>query len=301
MEREDVAGMRVGVEEPGTQHLVERRPEQFLRKRGAVDTGGVDLADLRDGVAVEPLLHEDATGAQPYEHRRDANGRTLAEEQRHLVHGVGLAQKVELRSQARGELREHLTRSHTLAERGAPLRDLGEQREGSEVAFHHLGDSGALHLDHHRLAGVQPRGVRLPDGSRGERLPIELGENVVDAAIELGLERGPDDLHRLRRNPILQVGKLVDDVGRNQIDPSGRDLPELDVYATGLLEHAPKPDPDCFVRMFGPVRRRQERSEPLSTRQAQELAVAAQHCDALRHRAHGSRCRHQAGTLADCE
>ena len=216
-------GCGIGVEEAERAGPGRASNEQVLGERRAVDAGGVELRGVRDGEAVEPFLHEDAAGAQTrVDTAGTRTGRTLAEEQRHLVHGVGLAAEVELGPQAGGELLEHLARSHALPERGASLREVREQRERGEVALHDVGDAGPLHLDHHRLAGVQPGAVGLPDGGRGERLPVELGEHVVDAAAELGLEHRPDDLGRLRRNPVLQLGQLVGDVGRDAGRPGWR-------------------------------------------------------------------------------
>ena len=59
-EREDVARMRIGVEEPDPQHLLERGAQQLLGERLPVDARGVELRDLSDGEPLELLLHEEA-------------------------------------------------------------------------------------------------------------------------------------------------------------------------------------------------------------------------------------------------
>ena len=56
-------------------------------------------------------------------------------------------------------------------------------------------DVRALDLDDDRLAGAQPGAVGLADRRRGERLPVELREHLLDVGAELGLEHGP---HRSR-------------------------------------------------------------------------------------------------------
>ena len=103
---------------------------------------------------------------------------SASEQQRHLLHGVGLAAEVELGPQAAGELAEHLARSEALAERGTALRDVGQQRERSEIALDDLLDPRPLDLDDDRLAGTQPRAIRLTDRRGRERLPVELGEHL---------------------------------------------------------------------------------------------------------------------------
>ena len=56
-------GCGIGVEEPDPQDLVERRAQQLLGERVAVDAGGVEVSDLGDGEPVEALLHEEPPGA----------------------------------------------------------------------------------------------------------------------------------------------------------------------------------------------------------------------------------------------
>ena len=53
------------------------------------------------------------------------------------------------------------------------------KRERGQVALHRRLDAGPLDLDDDGLAGAQPRPVRLADRRRGERLPVELGEDVA--------------------------------------------------------------------------------------------------------------------------
>ena len=67
--------------------------------------------------------------------------------ERHLAHRVGLVTEVDLFAQTLRELGEQLTGADALAERSAPLGDVGEQCESREVALHHRLDVGPLHLD----------------------------------------------------------------------------------------------------------------------------------------------------------
>ena len=90
------------------------------------------------------------------------------------------------------------------------------------------------------LAGAQPGRVGLADRRRGERLPVELGEHLVDRGAELRLEHRLDRLARLGRDVVLELGQLIGDSGRHEVDAGGRDLADLDVDAAGLLEHGPE-------------------------------------------------------------
>ena len=243
--------------------------------------GASSCVDVGDREALEPLLHEQPAGAQvrgaPSGH---APGRRRRAERGHLDHRVGLAPEVELGPQALGELAEQVAGAEPLAERRAPLREVGEQRERGEVALHRRVDAGPLDLDDDALAGAQPGPVGLADRGRGERLPVELGEDVVDVAPSSASSTGRDALARLRRHPVLQLGQLGADVGRQEVDAGRGDLAELDVDAARLLEHPPQPDRLAVVERSTRLDACEERPEALAPGEADELAVAAEHGDA---------------------
>ena len=223
-EGEDVARVRIGVEEPDPEHLVDRGPQQLLGQRVAVEPGRVQLIDVRQGPAVELLLDEHAARAEFAVHARHPNAGARAEQHRHLFHRVGFVPEVELLAQAGRELIEHLTRSQTRAEDGAPLRDVRGERERGEVALHHFVDVRALHLHDDGLTGVQPRAVGLTDGRGREWFPVELGEDLLDLGAELGFEHRLHLLHRDGRDPVLQGAELARDLGGHEVDAGRGDL-----------------------------------------------------------------------------
>ena len=99
--------------------------------------------------------------------------------------------------------------------------------------------------------------VRLTDRGRRERLPVELGEHVVDAAAELGFQHLAGWLSVSRAaTRFCSFGQLVGDLGRDEVDAGRRDLTELDVDAAGLLEHAPQADTRVGRPCAPPGRRR---------------------------------------------
>ena len=72
-EGEHVARVGIGVEEPGPQHLVERRVQQPVGERPAVDAPVVELGAVAHRAALEPLLHEEPAGEQLAVDPRDAH------------------------------------------------------------------------------------------------------------------------------------------------------------------------------------------------------------------------------------
>ena len=86
---------------------------------------------------------------------------------------------------------------------------------------------------------------------------------------------------------------------RQQVDAGGGDLPELDVHAAGLLEHAAQAHARRFHGALGPLRGRQERSEPLLATEPDELAVPAQHGDPSTDRPNRTGSDDETGALAE--
>ena len=157
---------------------------------------------------------------------------------------------------------------------GPVLGHVSEQRQGGEVALDDLLDARTLHLDDHRLARVQSGDVGLADRGRGERLPVELLEDVLDVVTQLGLEHRSDLLDRLRLDSVLEPGQLGADLGREQIDACRRDLTELHVDAAGLLEQVSQPGSGADRRPLLATARGDERTEARLPDEADELAVA---------------------------
>ena len=148
-------------------------------------------------------------------------------------------------------------------ERGAPLGDVGEERQGGEVALHDVLDPGALDLHDDPLAGAQPGDVGLADRRGGERLPVELGEHLVDRR-RRARPRAPAWIASRGSGGtwFWSVGQRVGDVGGHQVDAGGGDLAELDVDAARFLEHRAQTDSRARRR-----RRPAARREPLAAEQ----------------------------------
>ena len=227
---------------------------------------------------------------------RDANRGPVGEEGSHLLHGVGLSAEVELGAQADGELGDHLARPHPLAQRRAALRDLGDQRQGGEVALHQVLDPGALDLHDHALTRAQPGAMRLADRRRRQWIPVELGEHLVDGGAELGLEHGLDRLAGLGRVP----GSAA---WRSSSATSGGTRSTRVAAIWPSLMYTP-PASSSTLRSRTPagsaVGRRLHRAgaKPLRRSRLQQLAVAAEHRDPAPEGAPRCRGHDQPGSLA---
>ena len=72
------------------------------------------------------------------------------------------------------------------ADNGDPAdEEGGDPAHGGQIRPHGRGDRGTLHFHHHLLAGVEGGGVHLGDGRGGERLPVELREDVLERTAQV--------------------------------------------------------------------------------------------------------------------
>jgi hypothetical protein len=78
--------------------------------------------------------------------------------------------------------------------------------------------------------------VHLRHRRRGQRLPLDRRERLVDRAPEVGGERSRDRVPGHRRGPVLQRGQLLDELGGQQVAPGGQLLAELDERHAALVE-----------------------------------------------------------------
>ena len=138
----------------------------------------------------------------------------------------------------------------------------------------------------------------LTDRRRGQRFPVELGEHLVDRLVQLGLQHLLDALLRLGSDTVLELGQLVAELRREQVDSGGGDLAQLDRHATGVLQQPPQADAGRLRGALDPGARGQERSEAFAAGEPQQLAVAAEDVDPAPHRPQRPRRHDEARPLA---
>ena len=98
-----------------------------------------------------------------------------------------------------------------------------------------------LHLDDDVLAVFERRAVHLPDRPGRERRRLDRLEDVLPRHLQL-LFHHVDDLGLgERRDVVLQLGQLVDDVRRDEVRTRREDLTELREGRAELFERGAKP------------------------------------------------------------
>jgi len=153
------------------------------------------------------------------------------------LRGVGgLAQQIQLVENGLLEFLYHFYRAQLLAGRPVTLDAAGHGVHQADVAADHRQDAGAQNLDHHLASVLEHGPVYLGDGGRGERRGLETVEQFTDRLAEAGLDDPSGLLVREWRHAVLQFGKLLGDVVRQQIPAGGEDLAELDEDGAQFLQ-----------------------------------------------------------------
>src|SRR5207253_4127215 len=123
------------------------------------------------------------------------------------------------------------------------------------------------------------RPMHLPDRAGGERLRLDALEHVLPGHAELLLHHDYDLGLRQRRNVVLQLLELGDELGRQQVRPSREDLAELREGGTELLERRAEADralaQRAVARALAEAVLREHLADP--QRAAEELAFDLRH------------------------
>ena len=200
VEQQVVAGMRVAARAPRVLERAEEEAEDDLAE--AVALGLVELLDLLEAAAVEHLGHEHAAPRAAGVDGRDEDERVVAPGARHRAMVLGLDLVVELVADPFAQLlRERLD----VQAGGEPLDQRQQHLQVAQVGLDRLGDARVLDLDRDPLALGGRRAVDLADRGGGERVVLEVVEEVFDRLAQLRLEQLLHALEGQRRDVVAQA------------------------------------------------------------------------------------------------
>ena len=212
----------------------------MFRRSSALQSVEVELRDLRP---VQELEREHARRRVLPDDARDDHPRIAREV---AVEGVGvprLVAVVELEPDRARELVDELPRVHELERAHALAEQLRRLVEQPEIRLDLAGGRRPLDLDGHDLAVGQDGAVHLADRGRRDRNLVELEERLLDGEPELLLDHLAHLLERERRDVVLELPQLDDDVRRDDVRPRREELPELHEGRAELVEHLAEPPP----------------------------------------------------------
>ena len=225
---EEVARMRVGMQEVVDEDLFQVGVVQLARQLRTADAGGVDGGEIVDLDAGHVFQGQHAAGGVLPENIRDVDARIIREVGGKAIGVVPLGDEIQLGACGGRELGVELIQVDAACDPAVPLQPAHRQPHRRQVGGNEPLDSGALHLDHDLRPVHQAGPVHLGEGRRGLRHRLEARENLLHRPPELSGDQGPDIGQRLRRHLILQPLQLIGDRGWQDIDARAEELPQLD-------------------------------------------------------------------------
>src|SRR5690606_24104473 len=241
---EDVPRMHVRMEEVVAEHLREEDLDAVLGEQTDVRAARLEERDVADRDAVD-ALHRQHVGPAivpvDLRHVELVRVREIALQLRRVR---GLAQQVDLVHQRLLELLDDLDGPQAPSVRPVALGEPRELIEHLDVALDQSTDIRTQDL-HDDLGAVdEPRRMHLGDRRGGERLALEMREDLGDRTVERTLEQRERDVRRERRHLVLELRELVRELGRQQVAARRHGLAELHVDRPELLEREPEPLPE---------------------------------------------------------
>ena len=236
-DHEDVRRVRVAVEEavaedhrhPRLGHQVGEAAALLHLPRVEREVGELD--------ALDQLERQHARARVAPVDARDVDVRVAREA---VVEGLGVAcfeAVVELLADRARELVDELARVDELERPHALADQAGGLVEQRQVGLDLPRRVRALDLDGD-AAAVRERGaVHLADRGGGDRGRVEVGEELLDAQLEVLADDALDVLVRDRADVVLELLQLDHDVGRDDVGARREELAELDEGRAELVEH----------------------------------------------------------------
>ena len=197
---EQVAGMRVGVEEAVAQDLLRVRLHEHSRNVAGIDAGRCQGFAVGDLDAVHELHHQDGARSVLPVDIGHGHGWRIACVRGNALGVAPFVDEVQLLRDVGPQLVGHEAIVDAAVE---AVEDADEEGEVGEIDVHDPGDAWVLDLDG-RLAAIVERGaVDLSERRRGDRLLIEAREHRVQRLAQLRFDHAANDRERLGRHAVL--------------------------------------------------------------------------------------------------
>jgi hypothetical protein len=214
--------------------LLHVNPIKDPRHLGSGDAGALDRRQVCNLQVADVLQGQRAAGARAPDHAGDRHPRVIREVLGEALGIAPLVGEVELAAGGGGDLLGQAVEVHPAAQLARHLEQPKREPGRREVRFDQDVDPRPQHLDHHGLARWQPGGVDLGEGGRAHGLGGDPGEDIRKRTPEVALDLADDVLEPLRGDLVLETRELPRHLGREQVDPHGEELAELDEDAAHL-------------------------------------------------------------------
>ena len=185
LRQEDVSGMRVRVEEPVDQDLLQIGLVELFGERGAVGLEPLERGERRDLSTEDEVHRQHARSRVVLDRGRNREPPELLQVLAQRQQVLGFLAVIELAEKSLAELVHHLLELVEPSGLGVPVEQLGDLGEGGQVFHDLLADAGSLDLDGDRAAVPQDCAMHLPERRGRERSGLEFRKRLRDADAEL--------------------------------------------------------------------------------------------------------------------
>ena len=234
-----VPGVRVGVERADPEVLGHETLAEYLGQPLPVVAPAVDLLDVTDRDALDPLEGQDGGGGQLPEHRGPANP---VDALQYLLEpgGVGgLDCEVELVANDPFKFSDD--------RRGAKFRKMSvaelvcKPLQNGQVRVDGRLYAGPAHFHHHVGTVLEGGPVDLCDRPTADWLVFKGGKDVRDEHLQLGLDDAARDDWVERLYAVAKLSECICERRTDEVRPGRQDLAEFDERRAKLLKHVYQP------------------------------------------------------------
>ena len=238
---EDVAGMRISVEEAVREQLVEHHRREHRRHVCRVDAGRPQRLSIGDLDRRHVAECEHASGRALPDDRGHCHPVVALEVARETFATRGLVQVVDLLEAGARELLDECGRIDPVGHETHPAEPSAHPAQCGQVDVDDRTDAGPLHLDDDlfeaglgRIRRGEQRAMRLAEGCCSHRRLVDHRERALERKAELRFGKSADAGERHRRNLVLQPLQLGRDLRRQHVEPRRHELADLDHQAAEL-------------------------------------------------------------------
>ena len=197
---QQIAGVRVRVEEAVAQDLLRVRLHQHPRHLAAIDACRCQPFAVGDLDAFHELHHQHGARRVFPVDVRHGHGRRIARVRGDALGVAPLVDEVQLFRDVRAQLVGHEAIVDAAVQ---AVEHADEERQVRQVDIDDPSDARVLHLHGGLAAIVQRRAVHLRQRRRRDRLLVEAREHRVQRLAQLRLDHTADHRERLRRHAVL--------------------------------------------------------------------------------------------------
>jgi hypothetical protein len=220
--------VRIGMEKTVDQHHLEHGIGTASGQLFQIQPGRQRTFQVASGDALDALHDQQILTAVLPVNLGKRNIRIVCEVLAKTLGVTAFQCKIELAPQRFGELPHHAPQLESPRFRHLGFRQPRKMPQQSQVGFDARAHIRPTHLEHHRRAVLKLGQMHLGNGSSGDRLDLQIPENLEWRSAQRLFKLRLQHIERLGWHAVLQLGEFGNPVRREQIRTRRQYLTKLD-------------------------------------------------------------------------